>query len=106
MYSIQYIVPADNVLTLVFGRVGWPLMSNDDAATIQFSLRVSANLLRRVVAVQGRLDKGMCGALDPNDNQELRSGVSRCVIMRAAVQRGLKMMESELGMESPEEASG
>ncbi len=73
-------------------------MTDDDAATTQFSLRVSARLLRRVAAVQRRLDSGMCGALDSADGDDLPKGVSRGAILRAAAQRGLKLMESELGL--------
>lgn len=72
-------------------------MTDDDAATIQFSLRISGSFLRRVAAVQKRLDKGMCGALELTD-AEMPRGISRGAIMRAAAQRGLKQMESELGL--------
>ncbi len=74
-------------------------MTDDDAATLQFSLRISSRFLRRVAVVQRRLDNGMRGALDTGDGDGMPKGVSRGAIVRAAAQRGLKLMEAELGVE-------
>lgn len=70
----------------------------DDSEITQFSLRVSERFLERVSVVQRRLDSGMCGALDNGDGLDMPKGVSRGAIIRAAAQRGLKLIEQELGV--------
>lgn len=69
-------------------------MADSDTHCGYLSLRVSADFRRRLGAVQASIESGMSGGTPPPGVPN----VSLSGTLRAAAERGLKLMEAELGL--------